>query len=1380
MRRLVVILSLLLVAVLAGTAHVHTQSSQDDERSYVESLIQRLLSAEGRPVDVQGVSIGLTGNVTAQRVAVRDAVGEWMVLENFHLDWRPLSIFTSTLRINALTAERVRVLRRPEAAPPAEAPAEAANLIAAEISTLTIEDLDLSRPVTSAPARLRVSGSGSISQAPPAISLDVSATRIDDVDGSLVANILFEHETNELTLDLTLTEGHGGLVQGLLALENDPMVDLRVVGRGPLADWSGDLNLALNAVPVVTGSARLTGSDVGLMVEAQLAGDFARLAPADFAQLLAGEAELAAAVMLEDTGRLSIESAIMRSEVMDVTADGVLDFEAADLLLSLSGQLGYAAPVQIGAAEILRLTFEAGLQGEFEAPEWNMNATAESLVAAGVSGRDLTLEISGAGLPLATDRRAAARLIASGLLEPGDSDLPPLLEGAFLTDLSFELPGDGRVVLDNAYIETTTGALSAAGHFTPEDGDYELTMDAQMRSPQTGNLALDRLLDGPTRLAGEVSGVFPDIVQLHDVVLTSQVLDSRLSGRLSGDDIELTASAVLSELASLDPRARGAVEVEASLTGPRAAPRAEITGQGSEVSLIGKPFRDVVFEASGVLDPEGPHGDMRLSGDLDRQPVDITASLGAPVADADPNVILAATIGTARIEGALTLPAEAAPHGRLIVSAPDLSHLGPLLLAELGGALEAEIEVIEAGERSTARIQAEGRDITYGTVAAAGVAADITVEDVFGTPRPRGDMRLIGARAGALELAEVELATETVGPRSFAVALEASGPRLRFTARTTTEVADGVFVVAVEQLSGRLDGIDVALVAPTSVRIAGEVVNIERAEFAADGGRVIVAGTLAPGLDANIELANLPLAVVAKLMPDLAPAGVVSGTATLSGSAEAPRARFQLSGRDVSVAMLAEQGLPPLALEVQGDLAEQHLTFTSTARGPQATDLTIAGTVSLRAPHQVGVTVRGSVSSALASDRLAEAGLRLEAMIEVDLRLTGPLETVAVAGTVTTANATFGDVEGRFIVQRASGRIVLGDGIARIEQLQGATGRDGRVAISGTVGVAAPHQANLNIELERGHYSDGTLLVTTFDARLTLTGPLAGAPRLAGRVDLIGPKLTLNEPPPVALAALDVRHINAPMGVQRQAAALVARQAGRGGDMELAVDVVVRDTFLVRGRGLDVQLGGRLTLSGTTRNLIALGGFRVRRGHLDLLGQRVEIERGQVDFVGNLDPRVSFTAVARRDGVTLELRVAGRATAPEITITSSPVLPQEEALARLIFGSSLTQLSPFQIAQLAAAVATLSGGGTGGGLMDGLGQAVGLDRFEVFQTETGETRVAAGRRITERVTLGVEQGLEPGSTRVNIDLDITRTMKLRGSLGSDGSTRAGVFFQTDY
>jgi translocation and assembly module TamB len=188
-------------------------------------------------------------------------------------------------------------------------------------------------------------------------------------------------------------------------------------------------------------------------------------------------------------------------------------------------------------------------------------------------------------------------------------------------------------------------------------------------------------------------------------------------------------------------------------------------------------------------------------------------------------------------------------------------------------------------------------------------------------------------------------------------------------------------------------------------------IRIERAEIAAGGGRVIVAGTLAPALEASIEVSDLQLAMAPTSCP-MCSGGPGVGHATLSGSLEAPQARFVLTGRDVSVAALRDYGLPPLALEVQGDFAEQNLTFLSTARGPAPTELAIAGTVSLGEPAPGRRDGARPVPSTLASDELAEAGLRLDAVLEVDLRLAGPLDNIAITGAVTTANATFGDAEG--------------------------------------------------------------------------------------------------------------------------------------------------------------------------------------------------------------------------------------------------------------------------------------------------------------------------------------------------------------------------------
>src|SRR5436189_274933 len=84
--------------------------------------------------------------------------------------------------------------------------------------------------------------------------------------------------------------------------------------------------------------------------------------------------------------------------------------------------------------------------------------------------------------------------------------------------------------------------------------------------------------------------------------------------------------------------------------------------------------------------------------------------------------------------------------------------------------------------------------------------------------------------------------------------------------------------------------------------------------------------------------------------------------------------------------------------------------------------------------------------------------------------------------------------------------------------------------------------------------------------------------------------------------------------------------------------------------------------------------------------------------------------------------------------TATPRMPQEEALARLIFDRSMLQLSPLQLAQIAGAIATLTGGG-GSSILDKLQNAIGVDWLEVTETETGQTAIGIGKRINDRLSV---------------------------------------------
>jgi translocation and assembly module TamB len=140
--------------------------------------------------------------------------------------------------------------------------------------------------------------------------------------------------------------------------------------------------------------------------------------------------------------------------------------------------------------------------------------------------------------------------------------------------------------------------------------------------------------------------------------------------------------------------------------------------------------------------------------------------------------------------------------------------------------------------------------------------------------------------------------------------------------------------------------------------------------------------------------------------------------------------------------------------------------------------------------------------------------------------------------------------------------------------------------------------------------------------------------------------------------------------------------------------------------------------------------------------------------------------------------VAGHASDPQVTFSSTPELPQDEILARLIFQKGIGELSPLQIARLAAAASELSGGS--GGILSRLRATTGLDDLDIVTDEKGQTSVAAGRYVTENVYLGVQQGAGSQSSRVTIDLDVTKDVKARAGMGTDGGSSLGIFFEHEY
>ncbi len=122
--------------------------------------------------------------------------------------------------------------------------------------------------------------------------------------------------------------------------------------------------------------------------------------------------------------------------------------------------------------------------------------------------------------------------------------------------------------------------------------------------------------------------------------------------------------------------------------------------------------------------------------------------------------------------------------------------------------------------------------------------------------------------------------------------------------------------------------------------------------------------------------------------------------------------------------------------------------------------------------------------------------------------------------------------------------------------------------------------------------------------------------------------------------------------------------------------------------GLESEWRMDLRIGGTSAAPTVSGQAKVVRGTYSFAGKRFDIDSGTITFAGGplADPQIAITASTTTNGITVSINITGSGQAPHIAFSSTPSLPQDEVLSRLLFGSSVTNLSATEAIQLAAAL----------------------------------------------------------------------------------------------
>lgn len=612
---------------------------------------------------------------------------------------------------------------------------------------------------------------------------------------------------------------------------------------------------------------------------------------------------------------------------------------------------------------------------------------------------------------------------------------------------------------------------------------------------------------------------------------------------------------------------------------------------------------------------------------------------------------------------------------------------------------------------------------------------------------------------------------------------------LDVTAGPLRTTASGSLIDAASVLAARIDLSDLSRLDPRWRGVVGADVTITGSP---DSARITLDGTT-DGLslgqaEADKLLAGRSALSVALRLTDgtleLERADLKSPQITASAKGLVTEAERQVE----LTAQLANLGLfvPefPGAVRLSGTAVErgQGYELNLTTQGPGGIDARVAGNLSA-AFDRADLTVKGRALAALANPFLS--GRLLSGPLAFDLRLNGPLALSSLSGTIGLTGGRIADPGVMMALQDLNATIRLAGARATVTA-DSRLSTSGGLGVSGTVGLEPPFAAALEVAIRDALLRDPNLFQTTANGTLRVTGPLTGGATIAGRIALSETEVQIPSTGLGGAADLpglthraepaEVRATRARAGMLEPSA--TASDGGSARPFALDITVSAPSRLFIRGRGLDAELGGSLTLRGTTAAVVPNGAFNLLRGRLDILGRRLTLTEASLAMEGDLIPTVGIAASTEIEGVTATVRIDGPATDPKVSFTSAPELPEEEVLARLLFGRDLTTLSPLQAAQLANAVSTLAGRG-GQGMVGRLRQGFGLDDLDLRTDDSGGAAVTAGKYLAKNVYTEVVVGSE-GKSEIHLNLDVNDSVTVRGRASNDGTTGLGVFFEKDY
>lgn len=1374
-------IALAAIVVLIGAFLLWLNS--DSGRRFIADQINAFEAASGLKVHVARIEGSVFGELRLVDVSLSDSQGIFFRANQADLDYRPFAYLRSHIDIRSLDIPEARLSRLPGFRP-GDPNAPMLPDLDLDIGHLHVGRLLIDPAVTGQRHLLSLDSRIKLADRRAQIGLNARTVAAPGLAGGdrLILNLDAVPEANRLGIGLSARGPGNGFIAGLIG--TDKAVAAHIAGQGDWAHWQGRARAMLGGDGFADLS--ITGRD----------GTFTITGPMRPGLVLTGPAQRLAAPLVQtnliaalDHRRADIRLR-MNSRALALAAEGVVDLgqnRYQDLRLAARlTEPGAIAPNLSGRDVQLAMI----LNGAFRTPGVAYQLTATSLTfgtttvenlravgAATVRAQDIIVPVSARASRITGFDAVAGGTISNVTLngQVGVAGMRLVSDNMILRSdrvnarlaLAFDLSAgrylvalQGRV---NNYLVNSVGLFDVDTHLemTSSAAGFGLTGRVAARSRRIDNDTIRDLLGGDATIAARIAMDPSGLVHVSNVMLASP----RLHVASGGGTYSRTGALDLRFNGVSDDYGRLTVHVTGSATAPQVALEAANPGFG-----IG--LANVVANVRAVAGGWAVHA----TGDSFYGPftADVVIQSGRGPMTIAVNRLLFAGI---EFSGRLVRTAAGPFAGTLTMAGQGIA--GTVQLAAAGAYQRIEVAATANGARTPGATPIiVQRAILQATII---LTPQISIQ---------GDAQLAGLASGDLFVQRARIRANLQGGTGTAQLFAEGRRAVSFRVAANAAISPELIRAAAQ---GQINNIPFHFAQPAEIRREGADWRLAPTTIALERGRIRVAGTYGDGLVVQARLDNFDLTMMNAFYPSLGLGGQATGSMDFSqpsdGSFPRAEARLNIAGfTHTGIAMRSD----PVDIFMAGSLLPEGGQVGAVVRrggaiigrvqarlqplGPAAGSWT---TRLLAAPLQGGIRYNGPAEIPMAFASLPGHQLTGPIGIAADFsgRVAEPLFTGVVrANALTYHNEIYGTritnlaVDGRFSADRLE-----------IVRLAGRAG-SGTIEGHGTIGLASAAGFPIDIQLQ---FQDAQLarsddLSGTATGNLHIVNDRSGA-LISGTLDLGEARYQI-----VRQAAAEVPQL---AGVRRRGEPLRPPneqnvEKGVPSIWRLDIRLNADNQVFVSGMGLDSEWRAALRVEGTTATPQLAGSVDLIRGDLGLAGRRFRVTQGHVVFTGErpANPTIDLVASSDIDQVTVGLNVSGRSNNPQIAFTSSPGLPQDEIVSRILFGSSVTQISALQAVQLAASLNSLRGSSGGLNPLGRLRSATGIDRLRILDADTATgrgTAVAAGMYISDKIYVEIITDAK-GFTATQLEISLSRTLSILSQFSSNSTNNASIRYHRDY